>query len=362
MPVTIVAVGDIMLGEQPLCEGFGVRSAFRNNGGEFLFEEVSPILRTGDIVFGNLECCLAADDADTNQRCLFLCEGRAARELRAAGFTALSVANNHIMENGRGRFLETIASLREQGITPVGMRGEIPILEVKGYRAALLGYSFVDDGIPDTCYNRYQSEEQVLANIKSIRASADLVIVSLHWGWEYVPYPSGDQVRIARTLIDGGADVILGCHPHVTQGYELYNGGAIIYSLGNFVFDQTFNPPTRESFIAEITIEPFPRKIEIRFTPILIEARSFRPELMDVETAHGFLCRVENVRSSIEQIPSPVYEASVRDYPSRYKEYSDSAKKMMKIHFAKNLHRYPRSSILLLVKKWVGKRTGRGLR
>ncbi len=96
MPLTLIAVGDIMLGEQPLCENFGVRSIIQEKGSDFLFREVSPLLKEGDVVFGNLECSLAFDDADLLQGSFFCADGASARWLKDAGFTVLSVANNHI--------------------------------------------------------------------------------------------------------------------------------------------------------------------------------------------------------------------------------------------------------------------------
>ena len=171
--------------------------------------------------------------------------------LKNAHFNVLSIANNHIMENGQKHFIHTIQILKENEIIPVGIRKKYDVINIKGHKIAFLAYSFIEDYITDTCYNKIQSEKTIIEDIQEVKSISDLIIVSLHWGYEYVPYPSPTQIRIGRSLVDAGADIILGGHPHVTQSLEIYKDRPIIYSLGNFIFDQTFIPTTRDSFIAE---------------------------------------------------------------------------------------------------------------
>jgi poly-gamma-glutamate synthesis protein (capsule biosynthesis protein) len=214
MPLNIYAVGDIMLGEQGLCYNFGVKSVIKNKGVGYLFTDVKGILKTGDIVFGNLEAPISNE---TNKRGFETNFFRAApnviESLKNANFNVLSVANNHIMEHGGKAFLSTVNSLKENNITPVGVANKTEILEVKGFKVAFMAYSFIDDFIHNSAYNKVKSERKILEDIKKIRDSVDLIIMSLHWGYEYIPFPSPEQVEIGRRLIDCGVDIVLGGIP-----------------------------------------------------------------------------------------------------------------------------------------------------
>ena len=92
-------------------------------------------------------------------------------------------------------------------------------------------------------------------SITALRERVDLIFVSLHWGEEYQLQSNVEQQRIARALIDVGADAVIGHHPHVIQEVEEYNGGWIFYSLGNFIFDQYFSPETMEGLVASVTVQ-----------------------------------------------------------------------------------------------------------
>ncbi len=113
--------------------------------------------------------------------------------------------------------------------------------------------------------------EQAIADIKEARRIADLVVVSLHWGNEYETSHNSEQERIARALIDAGAQLVIGHHPHVIQTVAEYGGGYIAYSLGNFVFDQNFSPETKTGLLLKVTLKDKRisqiEQIKIAFTP-----------------------------------------------------------------------------------------------
>jgi gamma-polyglutamate biosynthesis protein CapA len=359
MPITIYAVGDIMLGEQPLCENFGVKAVLRAKGTEYLFREVSPLLLGGDIVFGNLECALAYNDMNLSPgSSFFLADGAAACGLKEAGFTILSVANNHIMENGRDHFLGTVRALRQHGITPVGVRDESPILNVKGKRVAFLAYSFIEDDIVDVCYNKVQSEKPILANIRAVRPEVDIVIVSLHWGFEYIPFPSPDQIRIGRALVDAGADVILGSHPHVTQSFELYRKRPIFYSLGNFVFDE-FVRDTRESFIAKIIVGDSDGLYNVEVVPVQINKHEYFPKIVASPAKERTLMLVDETRFMIEDTVVSSYEERLGDYNQLYHRYKCPAHRDMIKHFIVNIPRYSATNLNEIIKSYFVRRVGK---
>ena len=209
------------------------------------FASVQPLLSRADIAFCNLETTLTGGGAAVAKRHVINSAPENLDYLTEAGFTVTNVANNHVLDRGEPACLQLIQLLRSKGIEVVGLRREDPtgssrsgratpvILSRKGIRIGLLGYA--DYGFGGTVLMPLR-ERIAVADVAELRRQADCVIVSLHWGYEYTEWPSPEQRRFARTLIDVGASMIIGHHPHVVQGIEEYKGGLIAYSLGNFQF------------------------------------------------------------------------------------------------------------------------------
>jgi len=359
MSLKIYAVGDMMLGEQPLCNNFGVSSVIKRRGPDYLFDNVRSLFNDGDIVFGNLECSIMSEDSVNGQEPKFFCaEPNVIEGLKNANFNVLSVANNHIMENTDVLFWNTVQLLRNNSIHPVGIANEIEIIDVKGYKIAFLAYSFIEDNIPNSGYNKIYSEEPILQDIRKIRSDVDLIIISLHWGYEYVPYPSPDQIRIGRKLVDAGADIILGGHPHVTQSYEIYKNRPIFYSLGNFIFDHTYITTTRESFIAEITIGDLRDSISVNVIPVIAKGECYQPQLLISPQAEASIKRVDTIRSTFEERSLSNYEETIGDYDLLYRKYKKPAKRNMRVQFLKNFYRYSFSTMFNMLGQCLGKRKG----
>jgi poly-gamma-glutamate synthesis protein (capsule biosynthesis protein) len=356
MSLTIYAAGDIMLGEQPLCYNFGVKSVIKNKGVDYLFKDVKDILKTGDIVFGNLEAPISNHtDKKGFDANFFRAEPDVIKGLKNANFNVLSVANNHIMEHGEKAFLSTVTSLKENNITAVGVANKTEILEIDGFKIAIMAYSFVEDFINNSLYNKISSERKILDNIKNIRDSVDLVIVSLHWGYEYIPFPSPEQVEIGRKLIDCGADIIFGGHPHVLQSYEIYKGKPLVYSLGNFIFDHTYIKNTRESIIAKIKVDMNTKDIDIDFIPVTCDPKEYYPKIAEGSDKNGIQSLVSAMRNKIENKSLSDYRLSVGNYPALASKYKKKAKMEMKMQFIKNLYRYPPNLSMSIVKGYLQK-------
>lgn len=356
MSLKIYAVGDIMLGEQPLCNNFGVSSVIKRRGADYLFDNVRSRFNDGDIVFGNLECSIMSGDSIKKRKPRFFCaENGVVKSLKNANFNVLSVANNHIMENGESIFQNTVRLLKDSDIHPVGISDNLTKLYINNYKVAFLAYSFIEDNIPHPKYNKISSEETILRDIQKNRSDADLIIISLHWGHEYVPYPSPNQIQIGRKLIDAGADIIIGGHPHVTQSYEIYKGHPIFYSLGNFIFDHTYIPTTRESFIAEITIGDSRDLIGVNIIPIIANEKSYQPQLVDFPQMENSINRVDAIRHIIEKRPLSEYSEHIGDYNHMYNEYKKSVKWIMKAQFLRGFYRYSLSTTLDILKQRQGK-------
>jgi len=253
------AAGDVMLDRD-------VKKAGLEKGWEWLFAEVAPMLRSMDLTFCNLECPIGSKGKFIN---MFQAPQEAIAGITYAGFDVVSLANNHILDYHHEGMQETMAILAANNIAGVGAGGNIEearrpvIMEVNGIKIGFVAYTemwFVHAREPIS----WQATEAELGvvparldfvweDITALRDKVDIIVASFHWGREYEDEPTAEQKALARTAVDAGADLVLGHHPHVLQGIELYKQGVIAYSLGNFVFDQRL-PGTQESMILEFTL------------------------------------------------------------------------------------------------------------
>lgn len=276
-------VGDIMPGDSFFNAGNGLRKPLRKGLDPFV--DVEPVLRTHDIVFGNLECVLSTDGerpwnvASTVMRGDPFVAGR----LKRAGFTVLNVANNHILQHGEKCFDQTLKALDEQGLVAVGLgcRGLSRPVQVhcRGTRIGFVGYSCRPERFFEGPLRyAFGTEEEIVKDIASLRDTYDLLIVSLHWGEEFVNEPDKRQAGLAHRLVDAGAGLVIGHHSHTYQGIEAYRKGLIAYSLGNFLFD-SLSELTRTGLILSVAWDPQNGKIAYDAIPTAIDRR-FRITLL----------------------------------------------------------------------------------
>ncbi len=236
-PVKMIFVGDIMLDRIP-----GQSLA----AGKDPFKHVAPLLDAADLRVANLESAVAPSGTPVDKHYVFLAKPEALKPIRKH-FEAISLANNHSGDFGHVGLFETFAYLKQSGLAYFGAganHGEAHkpwIVEKNGLKIAVLGYnefrprSF--EAGPTSPGVAWSEDKYVEADIKAVRPKVDLVFTYMHWGEEYVAYPSERQKTLARKMIDAGADVVVGNHPHITEIPETYKGKLIVYSLGNFVFD-----------------------------------------------------------------------------------------------------------------------------
>jgi len=310
--VEVVAVGDVMVGR-------GVA------GEPEPFAAVTPWLRAADLALGNLECVVApgatavfgqADDPPPGPYRL-VAPSTAARALRGAGFDVLGLANNHALDLGAAGLAGTASQLRAAGIATVGAGPDAgaalrPLIrQVDGVRLALLAVNSVPDpadgdstgteapGRDESWTWAGWDRAQVVAAIAAARAQADAVIVSVHWGYEYAIRADPAQRDAARAMIEAGADLVIGHHPHVVQGCEVINGRQkpgfsagggrfVAYSLGNFVFDQG-EDETRHG----LALRAFFDARGLRAVQALPVRVGPRPRLMAPDEGSSLLARVQ---------------------------------------------------------------------
>ena len=293
-PNTIMLVGDLMLGR-------GVARIVEKNGGNFdyIFENVNSLLSSADITFGNLEGPVSDDGFDSGKKYSFRFKPVIVDSLARVGFDVVSLANNHIFDWGRKALCDTLVHLQKVNITSVGagcnkQQANEPFVVTIGEGLSVTTIAFV---AYTEFYKGAEATEkragitkwdipEILETIKDLKNKGiDLVFLSVHWGTEYKEISNEAQQLIARSLVDGGVDVVVGHHPHVVQEIERYNNGLIVYSLGNFIFDQSWSEATMRGLAVEVQVIEG-RIVGVQEIPIQLN-RSFQP--MVVGTKNKFL-------------------------------------------------------------------------
>ena len=254
-------VGDVNLarGEERLLSIAGASS---------VFSKTKDLWSDSDLVFGNLESVLldegekykSAKDGSVK----FGTGSGSAKSLKEAGFTALSLANDHAIDYGKKGLLSTISALESRGIDVVGA-GENsndasgPIVkDINGLKVAV--YS-VSDIVPEDCAATMASpgiatenNSDIFIKLYEIRSSVDLVVVNVHWGYEYTSTESEEQQELAHDLIDAGADVVIGEHSHTLQPVEIYQGKLIVYGMGDYSHDDAWTR-TKDGAVLRLTVD-----------------------------------------------------------------------------------------------------------
>jgi poly-gamma-glutamate synthesis protein (capsule biosynthesis protein) len=238
--VTLAAVGDVLL-----TRGCGKQIA--KHGVNWLFNNTRDILKSTDLAFCNLECPLSTRGIPQKRRFLFRANPQLASSLHTNGFDVVSLANNHTLDYGRDAMLDTVNAVRESGMTPVGAgknradASRVKIVKRNGLRVGFVAYSDLPNysvvPLPDKPTIAGLDTDSLPKEIKAAKMKCDALVVSIHWGSEYMKIPTERQKTIAHLCIDNGADLILGHHPHVLQPVEVYKGKPIVYSMGGFIWD-----------------------------------------------------------------------------------------------------------------------------
>ncbi len=272
---------------------------------EHPFSKIAPALKAADIAFANLENPLSDVGRLTGK---FRGSPALAGAIASAGIDVVSTANNHALDLGEAGLIDTIESLAAAGIPNVGTgpdldRATAPVfLERNGLRFAFLGYSLLENsgalGFASSDRSGVAPLDPILVaeDVKAVRDQADYVIVSFHWNRELIRDVHPVARAIAHRIIDAGADLIIGHHPHVPQGVEVYHGGIVLYSLGNFVFGHS-GDGWMDNILARITFTP-DAIARVEILPIAGIGRELgQPYLLEGERANRLLTDLQ-VRSA----------------------------------------------------------------
>jgi poly-gamma-glutamate synthesis protein (capsule biosynthesis protein) len=277
----MIAVGDMMLDRNVLS------LTMKDGKYDYPFRKIDGYLDRADIRIGNLEGPVTGNTSEaikTNgMRFTFPTDYLSALAER---FDVLLIGNNHALDFGEEGLRETKNNLSRKGITFFGVYlkrrdNNSAVIKKNGIKIGFVGYhSLVGQGYAN-----------VILDISKLDALCDLVIAVPHWGDEYEMMQNAAQEKAAREMIDAGADVVIGGHPHVTQPISAYKGKAIFWSLGNFVFDQYFSEETMKSISVTLDIErSVAGEVGVKYGVIPIEiGRDSQPEIMDDGAAKEFL-------------------------------------------------------------------------
>lgn len=300
--LSIAAVGDLLL-HSPLH-----RQALNHDlGHRSLWPEVEPWLLSADIAYANLEGPTAEgvapggrsvkdpglvfDKYVYNSYPMFNYHAFLLQDLLDSGIDVVSTANNHALDRGALGVDRTIDALKKVNLPFTGTRRSDTFLTVeqtpwqtivqkRGWTTAWIACSFSTNGIPDRHHQVLQCFEDRdtllrLVSVLSQNSAVDAVIVTPHWGVEYVDRPDQSIQKLARDLLESGALAVIGAHPHVPQPWEKYTTkdgreGLIVYSLGNFVSNQFGKLKTQTSILTQIHLVKNPgEKAQIQQTKIL---------------------------------------------------------------------------------------------
>jgi len=265
--ITLMLVGDIMLdrGVEYMVEKYD------DGDFKFPFLKIADDLKGAKLLFGNLEGPISDKGTKVGSIYSFRNDPKAIEGLSYAGFDVISLANNHAFDYGREALEDTFLRLKTAGIDYVGAGfnegeaygGSTPVIkEIEGTKIGFLAYTNLGPEIwkaternSGIAWINENDFEKIKKDIENAKSQADILIVSLHSGEEYLSELTQFQIEFSKAAIDAGANIVIGHHPHVIQRNEKYKDGWIFYSLGNFVFDQAFSEKTMQGQIVEVLIE-----------------------------------------------------------------------------------------------------------
>jgi poly-gamma-glutamate synthesis protein (capsule biosynthesis protein) len=286
---TILFVGDIMLDR-------GVEYLMKQNSIYYPFRKISQFLRGIDIVFANLEGPVVKNPPEFSDNSLkFAFSPEIIEGVFWSNFNLFSLANNHTLDMGKEGLKETKDWLKKYQINFVGN----PLTSSSDNPDSF----FSRDNITFLAFNRIfpfiAKEDKIIKIIKKAKSLKpdNFLILSLHWGKEYKLTNSPAQQSLAHKIIEAGADLIIGHHPHVVQNIEKYQGKLIFYSLGNFIFDQYFSKETQQGLT--VGLEIYPDELICRLFPVRINLS--QPVLMERDKANEFLMQLAN-RSDVKLV------------------------------------------------------------
>jgi poly-gamma-glutamate synthesis protein (capsule biosynthesis protein) len=261
-PVRVVSGGDVMPDRS--VEAYAIA-----NGADAVLAGIARVLRKGDASWVNLEGVTSTLGTPKSGK-TYTFEGPPAfaPALADAGVDVVTMGNNHSVDYGRAALKDTIKRLENAGVQVVGAGSDTDdahapaiVTTDSGATIGFLGYSDVWwPGFEATSSRAgvaqaFSDIARMKRDVRALAGKVDYVVVGYHWGYEYQHFPVGQQTKEAHAAIDAGADLVIGHHPHVLQGFETYKRRLIAYSLGDLVFDHS-SVETGQTVLVDATLRP----------------------------------------------------------------------------------------------------------
>jgi poly-gamma-glutamate synthesis protein (capsule biosynthesis protein) len=288
----VVATGDVMLGRSVHTRALTIGDP------RYPFVETHRLLSSADITIVNLENPLLDPCPATDVGLTFCAPTIAVEGLVFSGVDVVNLANNHTRNYGTNGYESTKTVLRSHGILPSDTT-DLAVIERNGHRFGFLGFDIVTS---------WPDESLLLARVQEADQRVDVLVVSVHRGTEYVDEPSARERALLRSVVDAGADVVIGHHPHVIQPVEEYRGALIVYSLGNFVFGGHSQPADMDSMIYQATFARRDGRVVptgSAIVPVRISSvphrNDFRPVLLEGSDRERVLARVAKASEEIRR-------------------------------------------------------------
>lgn len=264
---TLLIVGDMMLGRQVSIE------MTKRDDFSWPFRRTADLLQSADFTLGNLESPIVSGCPLSSEGMVFCAVPRSAEGLAWAGIDAVGLANNHAYTYSELGFEQTVDYLRRAGIEPIPP-GALALRQINGIAVGVLSF---DDS------NALLDINQAAAATKEVARNVDILIGLMHWGIEYQAEPTERQREVGHALADAGMTVIVGTHPHRVQPAEDYGDKLIVYSLGNFVFDQMWWEQTRRGEVVRLMLVSTSAGVTFSYEMIPIEIYDYGQPALTVQ-------------------------------------------------------------------------------
>jgi gamma-polyglutamate biosynthesis protein CapA len=333
--IRISCAGDLLPADTAYNIGNGIGSSMERLISYYSVNENNPFLNS-DIVFCNLEAPLSMNQENIKKPF----EGNPAvlQLMKILNITVVSIANNHMLDHGEVPFEITRAELEENRFNHIGsIDGKISKIvfsECQGKKFAFAAFNAVNDH-PGSRLIAPLDREILFNTLHEINLHhPDLILFSIHWGNEYVAWPSPVQADLAHELIDNGVNIIIGHHPHVVQPVEKYNGGIIFYSLGNFMFDMFWAKKVRQGILADLIIKD-DGSLDYNIKPFRIR-HDFTQDFSENNSVLNDLSKADRIFKNLKAGQNLKYEIK---YLRECKKQRLAGRIDMKLYLLKNLFR-----------------------
>lgn len=264
-------------------------------GYEYFFKNMRELFSNDDLTLVNFEGTLSENGEREDKQFAFRGDPEYVKVLTSSSVEAANLANNHSSDYGSISLQDTRRILEENDILTCRGKDNVTVTEINGIKVGLVGINYLNDTMKTEL-------EPALKKAKD--NGAELVILSIHWGVEKETEPNKEQIEAAHRAVDCGADLVIGTHPHVLQGYEKYNGKYILYSLGNFCFGGNNNPSDKDTavFRQTFTIENGSASNDdnVEFIPCRISSHSsyndYQPFIAEGDEAERILKKISLIK------------------------------------------------------------------